>query len=94
MARLISNNTIALVELIKNDPPLAGLVLKTVNSPYFSLPTKVSDYYRAFLFLGTNNVYGFSSPHLDELLARVAAEIDPPKRIELLQEAMTADEDS
>jgi len=46
-----------IVELIKNDPPLAGLVLKTVNSPYFSLPTKVADYYRAFLFLGTNNVY-------------------------------------
>ena len=46
-----------IVELIKNDPPLAGLVLKTVNSPYFSLPTKVADYYRALLLLGTNNVY-------------------------------------
>jgi len=46
-----------IVESIKGDPSLAALVLKTVNSAYFGLQTKVSDYYRAFLILGASNVY-------------------------------------
>lgn len=46
-----------IVESIKGDPSLAALVLKTVNSSYFGLQTKVSDYYRAFLVLGASNVY-------------------------------------
>jgi CRP-like cAMP-binding protein len=50
-------NTDAVVEGIKNDPALAGLVLKTVNSAYYGLSTKISDYYRALLHLGTNRVY-------------------------------------
>ena len=44
-------------ESIKNDPALASLVLKRVNSPYYGLETKVSDHYRALLLLGTASVY-------------------------------------
>jgi CRP-like cAMP-binding protein len=50
-------NTDEVVEGIKNDPALAGLVLKTVNSAYYGLSAKISDYYRALLHLGTNRVY-------------------------------------
>jgi CRP-like cAMP-binding protein len=50
-------NTDEVVDGIKNDPALAGLVLKTVNSAYYGLSTKISDYYRALLHLGTNRVY-------------------------------------
>jgi HD-like signal output (HDOD) protein len=45
------------VDSIKNDPALASLVLKRVNSPYYGLETKVSDHYRALLLLGTATVY-------------------------------------
>ncbi len=50
-------NVDEVVESIKNDPALAAMVLKTVNSAYYGLPTKVSDYYHALLHLGTNAVY-------------------------------------
>ncbi len=46
-----------IVESIKHNPSLAGLVLKRVNSAYYGLDTKVSDYYRAVLLLGTSTVY-------------------------------------
>ncbi len=45
------------VESIKNDPALASLILKRVNSAYYGLETKVSDHYRALLLLGTATVY-------------------------------------
>jgi putative nucleotidyltransferase with HDIG domain len=45
------------VEGIRQDPSLASLVLKTVNSSYYSLPNTISDYYRACLLLGFNSVY-------------------------------------
>jgi HD-like signal output (HDOD) protein len=45
------------VESIKNDPALAALVLKRVNSAHYALETRISDYYHAFLMLGVNNVY-------------------------------------
>jgi putative nucleotidyltransferase with HDIG domain len=46
-----------IADLIRKDPPLASLVLKTVNSPYFGLRTKVADCYRALLLLGVNQIY-------------------------------------
>ena len=46
-----------IVESIKNDPALASLVLKRVNSAHYGLETKVSDHYRALLLLGTATVY-------------------------------------
>lgn len=45
------------VESIKNDPALASLVLKRVNSAHYGLESKVSDHYRALLLLGTATVY-------------------------------------
>jgi HD-like signal output (HDOD) protein len=57
--KLLDDRTRAdeVVESIKNDPALASLVLKRVNSPYYGLETKVSDHYRALLLLGTASVY-------------------------------------
>jgi HD-like signal output (HDOD) protein len=58
-AKLLDDRTRAddVVESIKNDPALASLVLKRVNSAYYGLETKVSDHYRALLLLGTASVY-------------------------------------
>ena len=57
--KLLDDRTHAeeMVESIKNDPALASLVLKRVNSSYYGLETKVSDHYRALLLLGTVSVY-------------------------------------
>jgi HD-like signal output (HDOD) protein len=51
------SHTKDLAESIKNDPALAGRVLKRVNSAYYGLETKVADHYRALLLLGTATVY-------------------------------------
>jgi HD-like signal output (HDOD) protein len=58
-SKLLDDRTRAdeVVESIKNDPALAGLVLKRVNSAFYGLETKVSDHYRALLLLGTATVY-------------------------------------
>ena len=57
--KLLDDRTRAdeVVESIKNDPALASLVLKRVNSAYYGLETKVSDHYRALLLMGTASVY-------------------------------------
>jgi putative nucleotidyltransferase with HDIG domain len=59
MQRLLAPGarTNEIADLIRKDPPLASLVLKTVNSPYFGLRTKVADCYRALLLLGVNQIY-------------------------------------
>lgn len=44
-------------ESIKLDPSLASMVLKTVNSAYFGLLHKVSDFSRAVVLLGFTQVY-------------------------------------
>jgi HD-like signal output (HDOD) protein len=46
-----------IVDAITNDPALAALVLKTVNSAYYGLPMKISDCDHALLYLGTAKVY-------------------------------------
>jgi HD-like signal output (HDOD) protein len=46
-----------IVESIKSDPALAGLVLKRANSVHYGLGGQVSDHYRALLLLGTAAVY-------------------------------------
>ena len=45
------------VEGVKQDPSLASLVLKTVNSAHYGLSSSVSDYYHACLLLGFATVY-------------------------------------
>ena len=51
------SSAIDVAESIKTDPSLSSLVLKSINSPYYGMPEKVSDLYRAFLLLGFNQVY-------------------------------------
>ncbi|MFP5212249.1 MAG: HDOD domain-containing protein [Acidobacteriota bacterium] len=43
--------------LAKEDPSLVGEILKTINSAYYSLNTKVSDIQYAITFLGFNQIY-------------------------------------
>ncbi len=45
------------VNSIQNDPSLASIVLKRVNSAYYGLQEKVTDVYRAVLLLGFRNIY-------------------------------------
>lgn len=44
-------------QLVKQDPTLAGEVLKTINSSYYSLQNKISDIQYAITYLGFNQVY-------------------------------------
>jgi HD-like signal output (HDOD) protein len=43
--------------LAREDPSLVGEILKTVNSAYFSLRNKVSDFHHAVVLLGFNQVH-------------------------------------
>lgn len=42
---------------IRSDPSLAGIVMKTVNSPFYNFPQKIADLNRAVVILGFNTVY-------------------------------------
>jgi HD-like signal output (HDOD) protein len=42
--------------LAKDDPSLVSEILKTVNSSYFGLRSKISDFHHAIMFLGFNQV--------------------------------------
>lgn len=50
-------STDKIVDFIKSDPSLMAIVLKTVNSPYYNLSQKVSDFHHALLLLGFNQIY-------------------------------------
>lgn len=50
-------NIMEIADSIKADPSLTGMLLKSVNSPFYGLREKVTDIHRAFLFLGTNQVF-------------------------------------
>ncbi|MCI4625552.1 MAG: HDOD domain-containing protein [Candidatus Magnetoovum sp. WYHC-5] len=45
------------ISIVSEDPILVGLVLKSVNSPFYNLNCKVSDFSHAVLFLGFNHIY-------------------------------------
>ncbi len=49
--------TTDVVKLASLDPSLVGIVMKTVNSPYYNLPNKVTDFQHAVLLLGFDQVY-------------------------------------
>jgi HD-like signal output (HDOD) protein len=59
LSKLMDESTPAqeVTEAIQRDPSIAGMVLKTVNSPYYGLSRKISDVHHAILYLGFNNVY-------------------------------------
>lgn len=44
-------------ELVKGDPALLGVVLKTVNSPYYGFRGKISDIHHAIVLIGLNELY-------------------------------------
>lgn len=46
-----------IVEHIKSDPSLMALVLKTVNSSYYNLSQRVSDFHHAVMLLGFGQIY-------------------------------------
>ncbi|MGA1826551.1 MAG: HDOD domain-containing protein [bacterium] len=45
------------VDLVKQDPSLVGVVLKTVNSAFYGLKNTITDFRRAVLLLGFNQLY-------------------------------------
>jgi HD-like signal output (HDOD) protein/CRP-like cAMP-binding protein len=46
-----------LVEQIKRDPALVAIVLKTINSAYYSFQKKISDIHHAVVLLGFEQIY-------------------------------------
>lgn len=46
-----------IVGFAKMDPSIVSIVLKTVNSGYYSFQRKISDFHHAFVLLGFNQVY-------------------------------------
>ncbi|MCX8027097.1 MAG: HDOD domain-containing protein [Thermodesulfovibrionales bacterium] len=60
LAGLLTKQTVSsdkVVDYIKSDPSLMALVLKTVNSPLYSLSQKVTDFHHAVLLLGFSQIY-------------------------------------
>src|SRR5439155_210880 len=58
-AKLLDEKTSVqeVVEGIKRDPSIAGIVLRTVNSAQCSFDKKIESFYHACMILGFNNIY-------------------------------------
>jgi HD-like signal output (HDOD) protein/CRP-like cAMP-binding protein len=52
-----------IVEQTQLDPSLVGVILKTINSAYYSLRCKISDVQHAITYLGFNQVYQLVIDH-------------------------------
>ncbi|MBN1101905.1 MAG: HDOD domain-containing protein [Deltaproteobacteria bacterium] len=46
-----------IADMVKGDPSLVGVVLKTVNSPYYGFQKKISDINHAVVLLGFNQIH-------------------------------------
>jgi len=59
MAQIASETVTArsLADLIKNDPSMTALVLKRINSSYYSLEKKIADINYAIFYLGLDQIY-------------------------------------
>lgn len=70
--KLLDDNTSVqeVVEGIKVDPNLVGIVLRTVNSAQYGFSKKIESFYHACMILGFNNIYN--------LLMREAAQSTMP----------------
>jgi signal-transduction protein with cAMP-binding, CBS, and nucleotidyltransferase domain len=57
--KLLDENISAkeITESIQEDPALAAVIMKTVNSAYYGVSEKISSLHHAILHLGFNNVY-------------------------------------
>jgi len=62
------------IDLIKMDPSLVAMVMKSVNSSYYNLRSKVNDLHHAVLLLGFNQIY--------QLVIREAVRSRMPNRAE------------
>jgi len=64
-ARLLDEEVSAteVVNLAKLDPSLVGMILKTVNSAYYGLQRKISNFQQAVLLLGFNQIYQLVMAH-------------------------------
>ena len=51
-----STSTRTIVEIAKQDPSLTASVMKTINSPYYGLHHKITDFQHAVLLLGFNQI--------------------------------------
>jgi HD-like signal output (HDOD) protein len=58
-ARLLEEEVPAaeIADMVKEDPSLVGVVLKTVNSPYYGFQKKISDINHAVVLLGFNQLH-------------------------------------
>ena len=50
-------STAELVEYAKTDPSIVSTTLKRINSPFYSMHEKVTDFHRAVMLLGFNQIY-------------------------------------
>ncbi|HWR90137.1 MAG TPA: HDOD domain-containing protein [Dissulfurispiraceae bacterium] len=60
LAMMLFDEKVAITDVVehaKHDSALVGLVLKTVNSAYYNLQNKISDFHHAVLLLGFNQIY-------------------------------------
>lgn len=77
---LLQNDNVStrdVVELARLDPSLTGMVLKTVNSAYYGLSHKVSNFQHAALLLGFNQIH--------QIIINAGLRNTMPKTAEFLQ---------
>ncbi|MCK7510403.1 MAG: HDOD domain-containing protein [Desulfobacterales bacterium] len=89
LAMMLFDEKVAITDVVehaKHDSALVGLVLKTVNSAYYNLQNKISDFHHAVLLLGFNQIYQIlidnsiknimpSSPEFHELQSAQHADV-------------------
>jgi HD-like signal output (HDOD) protein len=66
LVMLLQEENVSIREVVdqaKMDPSLVGVILKTVNSAYYSLKIKISDAQHAITYLGFNQVYQLVIDH-------------------------------
>jgi HD-like signal output (HDOD) protein len=58
-AMLLSDtvSTTEIVEYAKTDPSIVSATLKRINSPYYNFREKITDFHRAVMLLGFNQIY-------------------------------------
>ena len=69
-----------ITEKVQNDPSLAGLILKNVNSSYYGLRRKISSLPHAIAYLGMNNIYQII---LNEVVKSILPNNDSLKDIQI-----------
>ena len=50
-------STAEIVEYAKADPSVVSTTLRRINSPFYNIPEKITDFHRAVMLLGFNQIY-------------------------------------